>query len=136
MASVSIGQLFLAGVVPGILMGITMMLTVAYFAYTRNFGRDVAFSALKLAKAALEVAMVLGIPYAAWWVSELGVPGGWTALGAFALILTLDRVFRFSAVMALLTPVLLIGGMTLGIFTPTEGAIAASIWALFLGLVW
>jgi tripartite ATP-independent transporter DctM subunit len=45
-------------------------------------------------------------------------------------------VFNFSAVMALLTPVLLIGGMTLGIFTPTEGAIAASLWALFLGLVW
>src|SRR5215471_13476304 len=55
MASVSIGQLFLAGVIPGILMGITMMLTVAYFAYTRNFGRDAPFSVPKLAKAALEV---------------------------------------------------------------------------------
>src|SRR3954462_3743846 len=33
-ASVSIGQLFLAGVIPGIIMGITMMLTVAYFAHT------------------------------------------------------------------------------------------------------
>jgi tripartite ATP-independent transporter DctM subunit len=32
--------------------------------------------------------------------------------------------------------VLLIGGMTMGVFTPTEGAIAASMWALFLGLVW
>src|SRR6186713_1254609 len=52
MASVSIGQLFLAGVIPGILMGVTMMLTVAYFAHTRNFGRDVPFSALKLFKAA------------------------------------------------------------------------------------
>src|SRR5690348_6703842 len=45
MASVSIGQLFLAGVIPGILMGATMMLTVAYFAHTRNFGRDAPFSA-------------------------------------------------------------------------------------------
>src|SRR6266542_2434885 len=35
MASVSIGQLFLAGVIPGIIMGLTMMLTVAYFAHTR-----------------------------------------------------------------------------------------------------
>ena len=43
---------------------------------------------------------------------------------------------NFSAVMALLTPVMLIGGMTMGVFTPTEGAIAASMWALFLGLVW
>src|SRR5213079_1913878 len=63
MASVSIGQLFLAGVIPGIIMGITMMLTVAYFAHTRNYGRDAPFSIPKLAKAGLEVAMVLGIPY-------------------------------------------------------------------------
>ena len=35
-----------------------------------------------------------------------------------------------------MTPVLLIGGMTTGVFTPTEGAIAACVWALFLGLVW
>jgi TRAP-type C4-dicarboxylate transport system permease large subunit len=136
MASVSIGQLFLAGVIPGILMGATMMLTVAYFAHTRNFGRDAPFSAAKLAKAGLEVGMVLGIPYGAWLLSELGVPGGWATLGAVALILVLDRVFRFSAVMALLTPIMLVGGMTLGVFTPTEGAIAASIWALFLGLLW
>jgi tripartite ATP-independent transporter DctM subunit len=34
-----------------------------------------------------------------------------------------------------MTPVLLIGGMTAGVFTPTEGAIAACVWALFLGLV-
>src|SRR6186713_1652318 len=52
MASVSIGQLFLAGVIPGILMGVTMMLTVAYFAYTRNYGRDAPFSLAKLFKAA------------------------------------------------------------------------------------
>ena len=31
MAGVSIGQLFLAGVIPGIIMGATMMLTVAYY---------------------------------------------------------------------------------------------------------
>ena len=35
-----------------------------------------------------------------------------------------------------MTPVLLIGGMTTGVFTPTEGAVAACVWALFLGLFW
>lgn len=55
---------------------------------------------------------------------------------AFGLLLALDKAFNFSAVMALLTPVILIGGMTMGVFTPTEGAIAASLWALFLGLFW
>jgi tripartite ATP-independent transporter DctM subunit len=113
-----------------------MMLTVAYFAHTRNFGRDAKFSARKLAKAGLEVAMVIGVPYGAWLLSEFGVPGGWATLAAFAALLVLDKVFKFAAVMALLTPVMLIGGMTLGVFTPTEGAIAASLWALFLGLVW
>jgi TRAP-type C4-dicarboxylate transport system permease large subunit len=136
MASVSIGQLFLAGVIPGIIMGITMMLTVAYFAHTRNFGRDVPFSARKLAKAALEVATVACVPGGAWLLWRLGIPGGWAVIIAFAVLLVLDKLFDFSAVMALLTPVMLIGGMTLGVFTPTEGAIAASIWALFLGLVW
>src|SRR6266851_2347447 len=136
MASVSIGQLFLAGVIPGIIMGITMMLTVAYFAHTRNFGRDVPFSARKLAKAALEVATVACVPAGAWVLWSFGVPGGWAVIVAFAVLLVLDKLFDFSAVMALLTPVMLIGGMTLGVFTPTAGAIAASIWALFLGLVW
>jgi TRAP-type C4-dicarboxylate transport system permease large subunit len=32
--------------------------------------------------------------------------------------------------------VLLIGGMTTGVFTPTEGAIAACVWALVLGFAW
>jgi len=136
MASVSIGQLFLAGVIPGILMGITMMLTVAYFAHTRNFGRDVPFSATKLAKATLEVVLVACVPFGAWMLFQAGVPAGWSVIIAFALLLGLDKLFDFSAVMALLTPVMLIGGMTMGVFTPTEGAIAASLWALFLGLVW
>jgi tripartite ATP-independent transporter DctM subunit len=38
-------------------------------------------------------------------------------------------------VMSLMTPVILIGGMTLGLFTPTEAAVAAVLWSLFLGLV-
>ena len=40
----------------------------------------------------------------------------------------------FEAVLPIMTPVLLIGGMTTGVFTPTEGAIAACVWALILGL--
>jgi tripartite ATP-independent transporter DctM subunit len=38
--------------------------------------------------------------------------------------------------MALLTPVILIGGMATGLFTPTEAAVAAVAWALFLGFAW
>lgn len=57
-------------------------------------------------------------------------------IAALGLLLVLDRVVRFSAVLPLLTPVLMIGGMTTGLFTATEGAIAACVWALFLGLFW
>jgi tripartite ATP-independent transporter DctM subunit len=94
MAGVSIGQLFLAGVIPGIIMGATMMLTVAYYAHTRKYQADAVFA--------------------------------WRALG---------KTF-VEAFLAMTTPVLLVGGMTLGVFTPTEGAIAASAWALLLGLAW
>ena len=51
------------------------------------------------------------------------------------MLLALDWYFDFSAVMALMAPVILIGGMTMGWFTPTEAAVAAVIWSLFLGLV-
>jgi tripartite ATP-independent transporter DctM subunit len=39
-----------------------------------------------------------------------------------------------AALPALLTPAIIIGGMTFGWFTPTEAAIAACAWALILGI--
>jgi tripartite ATP-independent transporter DctM subunit len=39
-----------------------------------------------------------------------------------------------AALPALLTPLIIIGGMTFGWFTPTEAAIAACAWAIILGL--
>jgi len=36
---------------------------------------------------------------------------------------------------ALLTPLILLGGIFSGVFTPTEAAVAAVLWALFLGFV-
>ena len=38
MANVSVGALFLAGILPGVVMALLMMLTVAYFAH-RRLGR-------------------------------------------------------------------------------------------------
>jgi tripartite ATP-independent transporter DctM subunit len=35
-----------------------------------------------------------------------------------------------------MTPIIIIGGILTGAFTPTEAAAAAVAWALFLGLVW
>src|SRR5258708_14102354 len=94
MAVVSIGYLFLAGVIPGIVMGVFMMATVTWYAHRRDYGRDATFS--------------------------------WSALARTGA----------DAFLAMMTPVILLGGMTFGVFTPTEGAIIASAYALVLGLAW
>lgn len=135
MANVSIGSLFLAGVVPGAVLTILMMLTVAYFARKNGWGGDVGFDIRRLGSATMEVLIVLAFPTAIWGMTQMGVSTNWAAIIAFAVLLALDWRFNFSAVMALMAPVILIGGMTLGWFTPTEAAVAAVVWALFLGLV-
>jgi tripartite ATP-independent transporter DctM subunit len=91
MANVSIGQLFVAGMVPGLLMAGCLMAYVAWYAHRHGIGRDQIFH--------------------------------WGTLG---------RTF-VRAVPALLTPIIIIGGMSSGVFTPTEAAIAACAWALLLG---
>jgi TRAP-type C4-dicarboxylate transport system permease large subunit len=135
-ANVSVGQLFLAGIIPGVVMAILMMFTVAYYAHKNNWGRDVAFRWSKIGKALLELVVVAGFPTAIWGATEMGTAPAPTFFAAIVLLLFADRYFRFNAVLPIMTPVLLIGGMTSGIFTATEGAIAACVWAMFLGLVW
>ena len=54
-ANVSIGQLFLAGILPGLVMTVLMMLTVAYFAHKNNWGADIKFVWSRVGKAALEL---------------------------------------------------------------------------------
>lgn len=93
MANASIGQLFAAGLLPGLFMAATMMGMVAWYAHVRGFNADAVFS--------------------------------WAVLAH-----TFKRAF-----LPLMTPVLLIGGMTTGVFTPTEAAIAATAYALFLGMI-
>ncbi|ARP89239.1 ABC transporter permease [Bordetella genomosp. 9] len=135
MANVSIGSLFLAGVIPGAVLTLLMMFTVAYYARKNNWGGDVGFDLRRLGEATLEVVIVLAFPFSIWAMTQAGVSTNLAAIIAFAVLLVLDWRFNFSAVMALMAPVILIGGMTLGWFTPTEAAVAAVMWALFLGLV-
>ena len=90
---VSIGQLFTAGIVPGLIMAGFLMAMVFVYAHRRGWSADAKFDLCAL------------------WV-------------AFKL-----------AWMPLMTPVIILGGMLFGVFTPTEAAIAACVWALFLGLV-
>jgi tripartite ATP-independent transporter DctM subunit len=92
MANASIGKLFAAGVIPGLVMALTMMIMVTYYAHTRGWHRDARFSVV-------------------------------------ALWQTFKRAF-----LPLLTPIILVGGMTTGVFTPTEAAIAATAYAILLGI--
>ncbi|MGE3065140.1 MAG: TRAP transporter large permease [Hyphomicrobiaceae bacterium] len=92
MANVSIGALFLGGVIPGVVMTIFMMAYVTYCARKYNMGPDQPF---KLA--------------------------------------TLATTF-VAALPPIMTPIIILGGMTFGWFTPTEAAIAACAWAMILGI--
>jgi TRAP-type C4-dicarboxylate transport system permease large subunit len=135
MANVSIGALFVAGILPGLFMTALMMATVAYFARRNGWGGDVAFNWGRLGGATLEILLVLAFPMAVWLAVLAGVSVNIATGIAFIVLMVLDWRFNFSAVLALMAPVILIGGMTMGWFTPTEAAVAAVIWALFLGLV-
>jgi TRAP-type C4-dicarboxylate transport system permease large subunit len=137
MANVSVGALFLAGILPGVLMAILMMLTVAYFAHKNGWGSDVKFDWTRVMKALGETLVVIAWPLSLWLlITQAGFPAQATVLVGLVVLFAADKYFQFQAVLPIMTPVLLIGGMTTGIFTPTEGAIAACIWAMVLGFAW
>jgi TRAP-type C4-dicarboxylate transport system permease large subunit len=136
-ANVSVGALFLAGILPGAVLALLMMLTVAWFAHRNKWGGDTRFDTARIAKALAELLVVAAFPFVIWTLTlHAGLPDVPTVTAALIVLLIADRVFRFNAVLPIMTPVLLIGGMTAGVFTATEGAIAACVWSLFLGLVW
>jgi TRAP-type C4-dicarboxylate transport system permease large subunit len=136
-ANTSIGKLFAGGFVPGAVMALFMMVMVAWYAHVRRYGADIAFSWGRMGRAFVELAAVAVVAvslFVLWKDESLG------AMVRFGIpliaVLVADKLFRFEAFMALLTPVILIGGMASGLFTPTEAAVAAVAWALFLGFVW
>ena len=92
-AEVSVGKLFLGGVVPGLLMTLALMAMVAWYAHRRGYPRT---------------------PF----------PG----LREF-----LDGAAK--AFLPILTPIILLGGIWSGQFTPTESAAVAVAYALVLGVI-
>ncbi len=91
-AETSIGQLFAAGLIPGLLMAFALMIMVAIFSKIRNYPRDERFS--------------VRLFFSTFW----------------------------HAILPLFTPLIIVGGILTGIFTPTEAAIAAVAYSMFLGL--
>jgi tripartite ATP-independent transporter DctM subunit len=114
-----------------------MMLTVAYFAHKNGWGGDIKFEWVRVNKAIAETAVVVAWPLVMWLlITKLGFPPQVTVIAGLIALFAADKAFNFQAVLPIMTPVLLIGGMTTGIFTPTEGAIAACIWSMVLGFAW
>ncbi|MGJ8627883.1 MAG: TRAP transporter large permease [Sulfitobacter sp.] len=89
---ISVGALFLAGAIPGLLIGFALMATV--YGYAKVYDYPIA----------------LKPTFAEFW-----------------------RAFK-GAALAMLTPILVIGGIVGGIVTPTESAIIAAGYALILGV--
>ena len=92
-AEVSIGELFIAGVGPGLLIGGALMLFVWLWCRWKGWGKDDGDGRLSFGRATLQA--------------------GW----------------------ALLMPVIILGGIYGGIFTPTEASAVAVAYALLVGMV-
>ncbi len=88
----SLGALFLAGLIPGILLGLSQMAIIAFLARRRGWQ-----------------------PYAAFLVSEV-VRTGRRAVLSFGL------------------PMIIVGGLVIGVFTPTEAGAFAVVFALVLAM--
>lgn len=91
-SGVSVGQMFIAGIIPGILVGLGFMVICYYVAKRRNF------PATK---------------------DEVARRGFW-------------RNFKDSF-WALMIPVIILGGIYAGIFSPTEAAVVAVVYGLIVG---
>ncbi|MBB1602585.1 TRAP transporter large permease [Variovorax sp. UMC13] len=92
-ANVSISKLFLAAIVPGILIGAALWLTWAYLVRREKIVPPPRKSAAEIATA-----------------------------------------FR-KALWALMLPVIILVGLRMGVFTPTEAAVVAAVYALFVSTV-
>src|SRR5687767_12381866 len=84
-ANVSVGALFLAGILPGVVMALLMMVTVAFFAHKNKWGGDVPFERKRVSKALLELAIVLAWPLAIWFAVKAGTHPQLTVIGAIVL---------------------------------------------------
>lgn len=89
----SVGRLFLGGFLPGVLMGLFLMLTVAILSKRRGYRREQRATRREL------------------MISALQATPAWGA------------------------PIIIIGGILAGVFTPTEAAVAASLYALIVGML-
>lgn len=93
-ANVSIGDMFMGGILPGVFIGAALMVMCFFVAKINHYG------------------------------------GTGTKFSLPRLLRTL-----MDSIWAILTPVIILGGIYGGIFTPTEAAVVAIVYSLFVGTV-
>lgn len=91
---ISIGRLFMAGIVPGIIIGISLMLAWKFVVHKDGYHETTQYSLAESTKVILE---------------------------------SLPAIFM---------PVLIVGGIRFGIFTPTEAGAFAVVYAFAVSLLW
>ena len=150
----SVAALFLAGIVPGILVGVGLMAVVRILAdrydlpkAERIVQKDQTITSVEywfsfvLARVNFGGLIYLLTPLgetASAATKFLVFAGG--VLAAHALLLALRRFISHDfrvvckrAVVPLQTPILILGGILIGVFTPTEAAAVAVAYALIVG---
>ena len=157
----SVAALFLAGIVPGILVGVGLMLTVRVFADRFDLppAHKVALKGTEMGRLEFWFSFVLLRLNFGWLLGILlsalaGTAGltlspllSWMFFG-FGLILAHVLLMRLRGVIAqdvrmvykravvpLQTPILILGGILGGVFTPTEAAAVAVAYALIVSFM-
>jgi TRAP-type C4-dicarboxylate transport system permease large subunit len=154
-AEVSIGEMFIAGFGPGLLIGGALMLFVYLYCRLKGWGRRDGDGKLPVATALEDVGALAG-GLAAFWLGNRVVGAWWAAgmseqdverigdlagmllaVGYFVVLMLVPRVraaLLARSTFALLMPVIILGGIYGGVFTPTEASVVAVFYALLVGI--
>jgi TRAP-type C4-dicarboxylate transport system permease large subunit len=154
-AEVSIGEMFIAGFGPGVLIGGALMLFVYLYCRWQGWGRQDGDGKLPIATALQDVGALAG-GLAAFWLGNRVVGAWWAAgmseqdvdritdltgvllaAGYFVVLMLMPRMraaLLARSTFALLMPVIILGGIYGGVFTPTEASVVAVFYALLVGI--
>jgi C4-dicarboxylate transporter, DctM subunit len=139
-AEVSIGELFIAGFGPGLLIGFALMLFVYVTCRVKGWGKTDGDGRLPLSSAASDLAFIAGFvlcAFVAKWAFDnvkAQIATGILYLAVFLITPKLRAIAATHAGIALLMPVIILGGIYGGVFTPTEASAAAVFYALAVGM--
>ncbi|GAA2034857.1 hypothetical protein GCM10009720_14360 [Yaniella flava] len=150
---VSIGRLFMAGVVPGLLMGLAFYLVARYL--PRQMGQLLENTDQNLRKGAKRLGLARSATRTPAGGAAPSSDTSFETASATDGIITLEETTEpdadvstrtkrapwseigtafLRAIPGLLVPVIILGGIYGGVFTPTESAVVASVYALLVGL--